>query len=252
VKKIKNIYFLVLLINFACTSINAPDCFQASGDITIEEVTVSVFNKITVFENIELILKEGEQKVEIETGEFLREDVTAFVEDGRLILRDENNCNFVRDYGVTKVYVTAPNITEIRSSTSWPIRSDGVLSYSGLTLLSESYGEPEAETTDGEFNLALNSNTISIVVNGNSYFKLSGTTNNLSVIIAAGDSRIETEKLISNHVTFNHRGSNDLFIFPQETLNGVLRGPGDVRSFNKPPIVSVETLYTGQLTFEVD
>lgn len=251
-KKIKHIYILVLLINFACSSTNAPDCFQASGDISVEEVVVPVFNKITVFENIELILKEGEQNVAIETGKFLREEVTAFVEDGRLVLRDNNNCNFVRNYGVTKIYVTAPNITEIRSSTSWPVRSDGVLSYSGLTLFSESYGEPEAETTDGEFNLALNSNTISIVVNGNSYFKLSGTTNNLNVVIAAGDSRIETENLISKNVTFNHRGSNDLLISPQETLNGVLRGPGDVRSFNKPPMVSVETLYTGQLIFEVN
>lgn len=251
-KKIKRIYFLVVLINFACSSTNAPDCFQASGDISIEEVTVPVFNKITVFENIELILKEGEQNVAIETGEFLREEVTAIVEEGRLVLRDNNNCNFVRNYGITKIYVTAPNITEIRSSTSWPVRSDGVLSYSSLTLLSESYGEPEAETTDGEFNLALNSNTISIVVNGNSYFKLSGTTNNLNVVIAAGDSRIETENLISKNVTFNHRGSNDLLISPQEALNGVLRGPGDVRSFNKPPIVSVETLYTGQLIFEVN
>ncbi|WP_291866058.1 head GIN domain-containing protein [Maribacter sp.] len=249
-KKIKHIFFLLLVLNLACTSTSAPDCFQAAGDISREEVTLADFNKITVFENIELILKEGEQKVEIETGEFLREEVTAVVEDGRLVLRDENDCNFVRDYGVTKIYVTAPNIKEIRSSTSWPIRSEGILSYNSLTLLSESYGEPEAETTDGEFILTLNANSISVVVNGNSYFKLSGSTKNLNVMIAAGDSRIETENLMAKSIIFNHRGSNDLLIHPEETLTGVLRGTGDVRSFNKPPSVSVETLYTGKLIFE--
>ncbi len=249
VKKIKYILLFLIGINLACTSTNAPDCFQAAGDISIEEVDVSNFSKITVFENIELILKEGEQKVAIETGEFLREEVTAVVEGDRLILRDDNNCNFVRDYGVTKIYVTAPNITEIRSSTSWPIQSDGVLSYPNLSLLSESYGEPEAETTDGEFLLDINATTVSIVVNGNSYFNLTGQVNNLNVVIASGDSRINTQGLNATNVNFNHRGSNDLLINPQESIIGIVRGTGDVQSFTNPPTVSVETLYTGQLIF---
>lgn len=239
----------MLVLNLACTTIGAPDCFQATGDISTEEVSVPEFTKVTVFENIELILKEGEQKVEIETGEFLREEVSAIVEEGRLVLRDENNCNFVRDYGVTKIYVSSPNITEIRSSTSWPIRSEGVLSYDSLLLLSESFGEPEAETTDGEFNLDINATSISVVVNGDSYFKLIGNTESLNVTIAAGNTRIEAENLIANKVTFNHRGSNDLLVNPQETLTGILRGTGDVQSFNEPFTVTVETLYTGKLIF---
>ncbi|WP_298506086.1 head GIN domain-containing protein [uncultured Maribacter sp.] len=249
-KKGNCIFVLVLILNFACTSSSAPDCFQAAGIIGKEEIIVSEFNKITVFENIELILKQGEQKVEIETGEFLKEEVFAVVEDGRLVLRDENNCNFVRDYGVTKIYVTAPNITEIRSSTSWPIRNEGELSFSNLVLLSESYGEPKADTTDGEFILKVNTNNLSVVVNGNSFFKLSGATENLNVTIASGDSRMEMENLIAKNVMFNHRGSNDFLVYPVEALSGILRGTGDVRSFNEPTNVSVETLYTGSLIFE--
>lgn len=247
--KTKYIFFLVLVLNLACTSTGAPDCFQATGDISREEVDVLDFDKITVFENVELILKEGEQKVEIETGEFLREEVSAIVEDRRLILRDENNCNFVRDYGVTKIYVTSPNITEIRSSTSWAVRSEGVLSYSNLALLSEDFIDPEADTTDGEFDLNLNSTSVSVVVNGNSYFKLKGNTENLSVTVSSGNTRIEAENLIANTVTFNHRGSNDLLVNPQGKLAGILRGTGDLQSFNEPPTVTVEALYTGKLIF---
>ena len=63
------------------------------------------FSKITVFEKISLIIKQGEtQKVEIETGEYLLNDIAAEVQDDRLILRNGNGCNFFREYGLTKVY----------------------------------------------------------------------------------------------------------------------------------------------------
>ena len=96
---------LVLILWFiSCDSENASDCFQETGDIMREEVLVAEFTSITVFENVALVIKQGDtQKVEIETGENLRNEVAAIVEDGRLLLTDTNNCNYVRDYGTTVV-----------------------------------------------------------------------------------------------------------------------------------------------------
>lgn len=197
-----------------------------------------------------MVLKEGLQlKVEVETGEFLRNEVTVEVEGDRLVLRNTNDCNYVRDYGLTTVYVTSPNITELRSSTGQPIQSDGVLNYSNLTLISESFLNPESETTDGEFELELNSENINIIVNGITYFRLKGVTINLNIQIAAGDSRIEAENLLAEAVSINHRGTNDIYISPQQSLTGVIRGTGDVISNNRPPEVEVEELFNGRLIF---
>ena len=114
----------------SCNSESAPDCFQNAGELVRDEIVAPDFTKITVFENVSLVLMEGaEQKVEVETGEFLRNEVTAEVEGDRLLLRNTNDCNYVRDYGITTVYVTSPNITEIRSSTGLSISSNGVLNY---------------------------------------------------------------------------------------------------------------------------
>jgi len=243
------LYVLVLLV-FSCNNENAPDCFQDAGEILRTEVDLDNFSKITVFQKVELILKQGDvQKVEIETGEFLLKEVTAEVQGDRLILRNDNGCNFLRDYGLTRVYVTSPNITEIRSSTGLPIMSDGVLGYPSLRLYSESFNDPEAETTDGEFDLELDAENVSIVVNGIAYFKLKGNTQNLSITVAAGDSRIEAETLVANDVSLNHRGTNDVQINPQQSISGVIRGTGDVISFNQPRVVDVEELYTGRLIF---
>ncbi|MEO1010690.1 MAG: head GIN domain-containing protein [Bacteroidota bacterium] len=242
--------FLFAILLFSCNSENAPDCFQNEGEIVREEVAVPVFSKITVFERIQLIVKQGAgQKVEIETGEFLLNEISALVEGDRLILRNENGCNLFREYGLTRIYVTSPNITEIRSSTSFPIQSDGILAYPSLTLLSESFTEPEAETTDGEFDLEVNSQNLSLTVNGIAYFKLRGQVQGLNMTIAAGDSRIEAQDLVAQNINVNHRGTNDMLIDPQQSLTGVIRGTGDVISFNRPPEVAVEEIFRGRLIF---
>ena len=240
-----------ILFQLSCNSENAPDCLKNEGDLIREEVAVPAFDRITVFEDVELILTFGtEQRVEIETGEFLRRKVSAEVEDGRLLLRDNNGCNLFRDYNVTKIYVTTPDLTEIRSSTGFPIRSNGVLPFNDISLISESFINPETETTDGSFDLEFDSQSIRIIVNGIAYFKLGGLTENLDIFIAAGDSRIEAEELEAQNVELDHRGSNDIRINPQESLQGVIRGTGDVLSYNRPANVDVEVLFRGQLIFE--
>ncbi|TLF42594.1 head GIN domain-containing protein [Maribacter aurantiacus] len=242
--------FIICLVPTSCSNENAPDCLQTSGEIIREEVEVPEFDKITVFEKIALVLKQGDsQKVEVATGENLWEELSVAVEGDRLILRNENGCNFFREYGLTTVYVTSPNISEIRSSTGLAITSDGVLSYPSLTLLSESFLVPEAETTDGEFYLDLNTGDLSIVVNGIAYFKLRGNTQNLNVNIAAGDSRVEAQALVSQNVSINHRGSNDILVNPQESISGVIRGYGDVISYNRPNTVDVSVIFNGKLVF---
>ena len=92
--------------------------------------------------------------------------------------------------------------------------------------------------------------TVSIVVNGIAYFRLQGDTDNFNITIAAGDSRVEAENLVSQNVDLNHRGSNDVYVNPQQRISGVIRGTGDVISINRPPEIEVEELYNGRLIFQ--
>lgn len=246
-----SMFFILLSAIFvACSSDSAPDCFQSAGDLVREEVAVADFTKITVFENVGLVLKQGPViKVEVETGEYLRNEVEVTVADGRLLLRDTNDCNFFRAYGLTKIYVTAPNIGEIRSSTGLKIESDGVLAYPILRLISESFNNPESETTDGEFDLELDTDDVTVLVNGIAYFKLRGRTEFFGATVAAGDSRIEAQNLRANLVAVDHRGSNDILVNPQQEIKGEIRGTGDVISFNTPSLVAIEELFKGRLIF---
>ncbi|MDO6490390.1 MULTISPECIES: head GIN domain-containing protein [unclassified Cellulophaga] len=245
------LYTLTLVLVYGCNSENASDCFQNAGDTIREEIVVEPFTAITVFENSALVIKEGPvQKVEVETGEYLRSDIDAKVVDGKLILTNTNGCNFTRDYGLTTFYVTAPNLTSIRSSTGFDISSDGVLSYPSLALLSEDFGDTEADFTTGSFTLELLDTKVSIVSNGAAYFDLKGTAKSLNVVFAAGDSRLNAENLITKNVNVNHRSSNDILVNPQESISGTIRGVGDVISYYKPANINVEELYKGKLIFK--
>ncbi|WJJ96646.1 head GIN domain-containing protein [Algibacter luteus] len=243
-------YILICLIVMACDSENAGDCFQKSGSIIQQDIVVDSFDKILVNRDIELILKEDDnQKVTIETGENLLNDVVAEVIDGRLILTDNNTCNYVRDYGVTKVYVNAPNIAEIRSSTQYDVSSDGVLTYPNLNILSEDFGAAGSFNV-GDFRLQIDNTSLNVVFNNISICYVSGQTENLNVIFASGTSRFEGRNLIAQKVTVSNRSSNDMIVNPQQELSGQILGIGDVISTNTPPIVNVEVLYRGQLIFE--
>jgi hypothetical protein len=245
----KLLYILAVIFLFSCNSENAGDCFQKTGEIIQQEVIVSAFTKILVNRDIELIIKQGiEQKVVIETGKNLMNDVEALVIDNKLIITDNNTCNYVRSYGITKVYVTSPNITEIRSSTQYDISSNGVLTYPSLTLLSEDFNVPDS-FTNGNFKLEVDNNYLNITFNNISNGFISGKTNKLSVNFAAGTSRFEGQNLIAQNVILWNRSSNDMIVNPQLSIKGKISGTGNVISLTKPVIIEVEEQYKGRLIF---
>ncbi len=245
-KKNKYILFLLLL---ACNGEDAGDCFQTSGKIIQQEFTATAFSRILVNKDVEMILKEDTGfQVLVETGKNLLNDIDVKVIDGQLILSNNNSCNFVRDYGITKIYVSAPNITEIRTATQYDISSDGVLTYPSLTLISEDFNFDGAITI-GDFRLAIDNITFRLTFNNLSNCYVSGATQNLSVNHVSGNSRFEGKDLVAENVVVNHRGSNDILVNPQGSLRGKLTGTGDVIGFNRPPTVEVEELYQGRLIF---
>ncbi|WP_191858078.1 head GIN domain-containing protein [Hanstruepera ponticola] len=246
----KILYILIMISVASCSKESANDCFQNAGTIIQQVIPVTDFEKILVNRDVELIIKEApEYQVIIQTGEYLLNDVEAKVVGDELQLIDNNTCNYVRDYGITKVFVSAPNIRTIRTSSQYTVKSDGVLNYDTLNLLSEDFNAAGSFTI-GDFNLEVNTNNLRVVSNNISSFYISGETNNLTVQFYSGAGRFEGANLMAQTVDVYHRGSNDMIVNPQQSLSGELVGTGDLISVNRPPTVEVEQLYTGGLIFD--
>lgn len=247
----KNLVVLSFLIFvFGCSSDKGWDCIQTSGATVTKDVVVSPFTKILVWDRIKLFVEQGdEQSVRIETGENLLSNIIVSVEGEKLEIKNKSNCNLFQDYGITKVYVTAPNISEIRSSTGYPVESIGVLRYPALTLLSEDQENEDQYQTDGDFKLNLEVENLNIVANGLSKFYLTGTANYANFGLYAGDSRIFAENLLVENLYIFHRSTGEMIVNPNLAIRGKIVGIGNVIAKNRPGIIEVEELYRGRLIF---
>ena len=242
----KKIIYILLILQVACSP---KECFEGEGKTVIREIEVPNFNEILVGNEISLILKQGTiQKVEVKTGDNLIDNISIEVKENELILEDKTTCNFVRDYAITKVVVTSPNIKRIRSNTARLIKSEGVLHYPVLTLISEDYLNPDYLNI-GDFNLNVNLDNLVIYCNGNSQFNISGNTNGLRVEFNAGSPRFEGKNLIAQKVYITQKSTNDILVNPQLWLKAYIYNIGNVISYNIPPEIEAEEHYSGKLIF---
>lgn len=247
----KILFLFTLLIASGCDSEDAPTCFKSAGGIISEEIEVPAFEEIIVYEKVKLFIKQGDtQEIILETGENLREKVSLRVENNRLSIRNENSCNLFRDYGITKVYVTVPNLTWLQNSSGLSIESMGTLYFKDLWLRSLNQERDPNVHTDGDFILDLDVQNLRITNDNYSNYFLSGKAENFNVFFAAGDARLEAANLIVQKYDIFHRGTNKMIINPQESLSGEIRSSGDVISYNRPPDVRVKEFYTGRLIFK--
>ena len=245
----KKIIFIILIICFySCDSEDAGDCFQTAGDIIKVEVMVPSFNKIVTHENIELIVVDGPtQKVEIETGENLLNDIKVDVINNELILNNNNTCNFVRDYSLTKIFVTSPDINTIRNASELNVSSIGTLTYPSLFL--RSTGEAGDFLSVGDFHLTIENANVVIWGNGIANFYIDGHSDKLEINFSDGDTRFEGENFVVKEIELRNVSSNDILINPTESVSGTIHSTGDVILFNTPPIVDVEELSVGKLIY---
>lgn len=247
----RKIVVLLSVLFFACNGENVPDCFQNAGDIIEREFQVDAFTKIVTFPKVELIITDAPvQSVTVQTGEYLMNDIDVRVVDGRLELYNNNTCNFTREYGITKVFVSAPNLTELVNGSGSVIRSNGVLGYESIRLISEDTNAQNIENINGSFELALDCNQLYIAVNGISSTVVSGTAEEVFLGYYAGDARFDGRFLTAQNVEIFQRSSNDLIVNAQQSITGEIRSTGDVILVNIPAVIEVEQFYTGQLLFE--
>ncbi len=248
----KKLFFVGLFfLMFSCDSENSWDCVQAAGNSISKEYIVSEFSKIRIEDDITLYLKQGDtQNVKLETGENLLSDISVTIEGKTLVVKDQNDCNLVRDYGITKVFVTTPNITEIRNSSAYDVIGEGVLQFPNLTLVSNSSAGPETIRKSGDFMMNVICEEFHVVANGQSVFYITGNTEKATLSFEDEMPRFEGKDFIINELTVFQRSANKMIVNPQQSIVGEIRATGDIISHNLPPLVEVKELFTGRLLFE--
>lgn len=242
------LYFALLLMFTHCEK--PSDCVKSSGPLKSKFYTGLTFTKLVVHQGVGVVITEGTvYSVEVRTGENLVNDIEVKQSGESLILSDNTSCNWVRDYGETMVYITAPNLTGIYSKTGQDIVSNGVLTYPNLhlTLLDSSDGF--SGTGTGDIRLEVNNQSVFVENNEVGRFYISGSTHNLTIGFYENGGVFHGENLYADAISFYHRGSNDLYLHPVNSLDGDIYNLGDVNCYSRPSSVTVREHYRGRLVY---
>ncbi len=242
----KLLFVLLSILILSCNSENGPDCFKSQGDLETQEISVGEFSKINISVGVELIIKQSEQQtVKLTMGKNLINDIKFEVVDGELKITNENGCEMLRNYHSAKVYVTTPVLEKIYSSSQYSIKSDGVLTFPELTLESGIIEDTPASL----FEMQIENEVLKVNDNISSVFKISGTSERLEIKFWGSNGRFEGENFRVDEVNVNHRSTNDIIVYPVNSVSGVIRSTGNLVLKNVPPIIEVEQLYTGHIVY---
>ena len=243
--------FLCLLASLtACSGLD--DCIKSSGAMATKQIDLQgqTFSTVVVNRGIALVVEQGPvYAVTVKAGHNLVDDIQVQISNNILTLKDGTSCNWTRDYGQTTIYITAPDLTHIHSKTELDITSAGVLSFPHLRLYAMDILDGYPGVGNGDFRLEVNCPNLTIENNDLSRYFIRGSVQNLWVNFYEWGGIFYGQELVANAIQVYHRGSNDLYVHPVESITGSIYNLGNIYCSPRPPIVNVQEYYRGRIIF---
>ena len=132
------VVFMGIFSSLTYISCERPsECIESAGVTRVKDIPVEAFSRIKVYSGIAVEITQGaETKVQVVAGENFINAIEVKQYGNQLVFRDNSGCNWVRDYGQTKILITTPTLEEIYSKTERDISSTGVLTFPDLHIIS--------------------------------------------------------------------------------------------------------------------
>lgn len=234
----------------------SEDCFKGNGSQITQTFPLESFSKIKVYDGVGLVVKEGSNyEVQVKTSDNIIDDLDLRLDGDMLVVKDNSTCNISRDYGQTTVYVTIPDGTilpliqelELHCKTEQKIQSEGVLHSPIVRLFS--IGDDGNGAGTGNFYITVNNGQLVVESNNVSNFYINGHCVEMLLNFYFGNGRFYGEDLYTENIKVYHRGSNDMFVYPIQKIEGIINATGNVILKNVPPIVDVEEVFRGRVIY---
>ncbi len=194
---------------------------EGSGRVEKQTVKLPEFNRIEVGSAFTLYLTKGEPNVTIETDDnFLKDRIETLVDDGTLYI----NSSGIKNPTSLKVYVSAPNITEVVLSGAARLESKNVLEYPVFSLSAS--GASRA-------NIEVNTQQLTTDVSGASRVTLRGSANN-HVAEVSGASSVNALMMKTITTSAEVSGAGRMSIFAKNQITSDIKDAGTITYFDNP------------------
>ena len=135
-------FFVLLFVFFSCVFISPS--IQGNGNVTEENRKTGDFERIEVSRGINVYISQGENiRVKVVADENLMDIIETFNEGDKLIVTAKQNIQHAKS---KKVFVTAPKITQIKSSSGSNIFSETKIISKDLELSTSSGSNMSLQT----------------------------------------------------------------------------------------------------------
>ncbi|SHL66613.1 head GIN domain-containing protein [Flavobacterium saccharophilum] len=229
--------FLVCFVANAQSSSNKVD---GNGKVVTQTRNTADYDAIKVSGSFDVDLVAGKEgKITIKGEENILNVIVVEVEENTLKIQVKKNTNIRSSMG-KKVQVTVPfeKISELSLSGSGDIQSkDAIKNDKFLARLSGS----------GNFNLAIDSNTLELNLSGSGNVHLKGSADSFTTKLS-GSGDIDAAELKSKKVDVNVSGSGDSKVNCSESLTARVSGSGDIKYTGNPEKRDVKVSGSGNIS----
>lgn len=221
INHIKILSFFLLLSIFGCKKANRFDCIKRTGELSFEKRMLQNFTIVEVKNNFQLFLiQDSINFMEIEAGRNLIENIESNVIENRLLLSNNNKCNFTRSYkNNIKLYLHFKKLDEIVYGGTGPITSLNAITNENFTF----------NSWDGTDSIKLNlevTNAFTNIHTGVADLIVVGHCKQLYAY-ARSSGVFRMQNFVCKNVYTNNISSSDQFFYVQNKLEALVQYLGN-------------------------
>ena len=233
-----NIILALILITFSgCKKDSLCNCLKKTGDEITEIRATNPFTSIEMNNNVDVIIKpDTTYKIQVTCGKNLIDGIQTEVINNRLVVRNINKCNWLRDFRNTfTVEVSVKDLTQITNNGS------------GNLYFTDTLFQPEFQVDNwsgtGTLNLLLHCNETRLKLHtGPADINAAGYTA-VGYVYTAGNGFCNTRNLVSDYCYVTSKSTGDVYVTATKELQAEIKYNGDVFYSGTP--ATIKSVITG-------
>jgi hypothetical protein len=234
---------LLAAITFLFTSCGKDhwfDCLKGSGEQITVHRSLTYFHSIEMHNKADVIYRKGLPQAIITGGANLLEGIETRVENGWLIIRNNNKCNWVRDFN-KRITIEVFTDTLVRVDN---YGSGNFTAEDTITVTDFRY-----DNWNATGNIQFVFNVVRFYMNihtGTSDLSARGIAE-VQILYYNGYGFIDLLHLNGNLIYMNNSGTNDMYVNVKNELNALIEEAGNIYYAGNPASVNAVIKGTGKL-----
>lgn len=237
----RKILFIITSIALLALASSCKKSPLTNGKVITETREISAFDTLYLYDNIDVTLVCSDTyKIEITTGENLIPNIISEADGERLLLRNDNTCNWLRSYDIpleARIYYNS-KISSIVYESVGNLHSETYISEETLPCfklqIKDGAGDIDLKVNCNDLYMTIHSGTNKITMRGSADY---------TYIYQKGLGPIYALNAPSNKTDVYSYESNNIYINCIEKLNASIYGIGDIYYKGNPEIKSYISPY---------